>query len=83
MTCTILAIFDILTVGFYRQITDYQTVMEQEKEALESELMQKQALFHEEKALMTQLLTEAEQKQEQQNQETMYVDRLPFCFFVK
>lgn len=45
--------------------------MEQEKEALESELMQKQALFHEEKALMTQLLTEAEQKQEQQNQETM------------
>jgi hypothetical protein len=53
------------------QITDYQSVMEGEKEQLEVQLKAKDAMHAEEKKLMLQLLDEAEQKQEKQNAETM------------
>jgi hypothetical protein len=60
-------------VSLIDQITDYQTVMDNEKSMLEQQLVQKEAEFVEEKKFMTQMIEEAERNQMKQNAETMYV----------
>jgi hypothetical protein len=62
------------------QITDYQGVMEQEKDQLQADLAEKDKMYEQEKLVMSQLLAEAEANQEQQNSETLYVARSLFFF---